>query len=53
MSENYESMWENLGLDLKGHNALLEILGKAYQDIYLAQKNRPEGMSYFDFAGNH
>ena len=50
MSENYESMWENLGLDLKGHNALLEILGKAYQDIYLAQKNRPEGMSYFDFV---
>ena len=24
--------------------------GKFYQDIYLAQKNRPEGMGYFDFV---
>jgi hypothetical protein len=25
-------------------------LGQAYQDIYLAQKDRPEGMGYFDFV---
>ncbi|MBU0994910.1 MAG: 2-hydroxyacyl-CoA dehydratase family protein [Proteobacteria bacterium] len=50
MSENYQSMWQNLGLDLKAHDALLEVLGKGYQDIYLAQKNRPEGMGYFDFV---
>ncbi len=50
MSESYKSMWESLGLNLKSHDALLNVLGKAYQDIYLAQKNRPEGMGYFDFV---
>jgi len=50
MSEDYKSMWESLELDLKAHNALLEVLGKGYQDIYLAQKDRPEGMGYFDFV---
>jgi benzoyl-CoA reductase/2-hydroxyglutaryl-CoA dehydratase subunit BcrC/BadD/HgdB len=50
MSEDYRSMWADLGLDLAAHDALLSVLGKAYQDIYLAQKNRPEGMGYFDFV---
>ena len=50
MSENYRSMWADLGLDLTSHDALLGVLGKAYQDIYLAQKDRPEGMGYFDFV---
>jgi benzoyl-CoA reductase/2-hydroxyglutaryl-CoA dehydratase subunit BcrC/BadD/HgdB len=43
-------MWSDLGLDLKGHDALLSVLGGAYQDIFLSQKNRPEGMKYFDFV---
>jgi len=50
MSEDYKEMWENLGLDLAAHDALLEVLGKGYGDIYLAQKDRPEGMGYFDFV---
>lgn len=50
MSEKYRSMWQDLGLDLVAHDALLGILGKAYQDIFLSQKNRPEGMGYFDFV---
>ena len=50
MSEDYRSMWKDLGLDLVAHDALLGVLGKFYQDIYLAQKNRPEGMGYFDFV---
>ena len=50
MSENYRPMWEKMGLDLAAHDALLAILGQAYGDIYLAQKNRPEGMGYFDFV---
>ena len=50
MSEDYKNMWESLGLDLTAHDALLDILGKGYQDIYLAQKNRPQGMEYFDFV---
>ncbi|GAB6144497.1 double-cubane-cluster-containing anaerobic reductase [Desulfocicer niacini] len=50
MTEDYRSMWTDLGLDLDGHDALLKVLGNAYKDIYLAQRNRPEGMGYFDFV---
>ena len=50
MSEDYRSMWAELGLDLAAHDALLGVLGQAYQDIYLEQKNRPEGMGHFDFV---
>jgi benzoyl-CoA reductase/2-hydroxyglutaryl-CoA dehydratase subunit BcrC/BadD/HgdB len=50
MSEDYRLMWKELGLDLEAHDALLGVLGPAYADIYLAQKNRPEGMGYFDFV---
>jgi len=47
---DYTQMWESLGLDIKTHDALLAGLGKAYTDIFLSQKNRPEGMKYFDFV---
>ncbi len=50
MSDDYKNMWESLGMDLAAHDALLEILGKGYQDIYLSQKNRPQAMGYFDFV---
>jgi benzoyl-CoA reductase/2-hydroxyglutaryl-CoA dehydratase subunit BcrC/BadD/HgdB len=50
MSEDYRGMWKDLGLDLEGHDALLGVLGGAYQDTFLSQKNRPEGMGYFDFV---
>jgi benzoyl-CoA reductase/2-hydroxyglutaryl-CoA dehydratase subunit BcrC/BadD/HgdB len=50
MSADYRSMWAELGLDLESHDALLDVLGKAYQDIYLSQKERPETMGYFDFV---
>lgn len=50
MSEDYRGMWKDLGLDLEAHDALLSVLGGAYGDIYLAQKNRPDGMGYFDFV---
>jgi benzoyl-CoA reductase/2-hydroxyglutaryl-CoA dehydratase subunit BcrC/BadD/HgdB len=43
-------MWADLGLDLEKHDALLGVLGQAYGEIYLAQKDRPEGMAYFDFV---
>jgi len=50
MSEDYRSMWQLLGLNLEAHDALLNVLGKAYQEIFLAQKDRPQGMAYFDFV---
>lgn len=50
MAKDYRSMWADLGLDLAAHDALLAVLGQAYQDIYMSQKDRPEGMGYFDFV---
>jgi benzoyl-CoA reductase/2-hydroxyglutaryl-CoA dehydratase subunit BcrC/BadD/HgdB len=50
MSQNYNRMWADLGLDLEAHEALLNVLGKGYNDIFMTQKERPEGMQYFDFV---
>jgi benzoyl-CoA reductase/2-hydroxyglutaryl-CoA dehydratase subunit BcrC/BadD/HgdB len=50
MSADYRPMWAELGLDLENHDALLDVLGKAYQEIFLSQENRPEAMGYFDFV---
>ena len=47
---DYNQMWSDLGLDLKSHDALLSVLSSAYTNIFLSQKNRPEGMKYFDFV---
>ena len=50
MNNDYVSMWKELGLDLEAHDALLSVLGNAYKDIFLTQRDRPEGMGYFDFV---
>jgi len=50
MTTDYRPMWTDLGLNLEAHDALLDVLGKLYQDTYMSQKNRPEGMSYLDFV---
>lgn len=50
MGKNYRQMWKALGLDLEAHDALLNVLGQGYQQVFLSQKNRPEGMGYFDFV---
>ena len=50
MTEDYRPMWTDLGLDLEAHDALLGVLGNAYKEIYLSQKDRPQGMAYFDFV---
>lgn len=50
MTETYRNMWSELGLNLEAHDGLLGVLSDAYKNIYLSQKNRPEGMKYFDFV---
>jgi benzoyl-CoA reductase/2-hydroxyglutaryl-CoA dehydratase subunit BcrC/BadD/HgdB len=50
MTTDYRPMWAKLGLDLEQHDLLLNVLGKSYQDTYLNQKDRPEGMGYLDFV---
>ncbi|MEW6416710.1 MAG: double-cubane-cluster-containing anaerobic reductase [Nitrospirota bacterium] len=50
MSKDYNKMWSDLDLNLTAHDGLLGVLTDAYKNIYLSQKNRPEGMKYFDFV---
>jgi len=50
MTTDNVQMWTELGIDLERHDTLLNALGPIYQDIYLSQKNRPEGMGFFDFV---
>ena len=50
MTVDYQPMWRDLGLDLEAHETLLKGLGTAYQEIFLSQKNRPQGMAYLDFV---
>jgi benzoyl-CoA reductase/2-hydroxyglutaryl-CoA dehydratase subunit BcrC/BadD/HgdB len=50
MTAEYEQMWKGLGLDLASHDALLQVLAKGYQDIFLSQTDRPKGMDYFNFV---
>ncbi|OGO24955.1 MAG: 3-hydroxyacyl-ACP dehydratase [Chloroflexi bacterium RBG_16_50_9] len=43
-------MWKELNIDLKPHDMLLNALGPIYQEVYLSQTQRPEGMGFFDFV---
>lgn len=47
---DYHPMWEELGLDLPMHDALLEAVGGLYGSTFLTQRDRPEGMGYLDFV---
>nr|NLI50057.1 2-hydroxyacyl-CoA dehydratase [Propionibacterium sp.] len=47
---DYHPMWDELGLDLPSHDALLAAVGSLYADAYLTQTNRPQAMSYLDFV---
>lgn len=47
---DYKQMWADLGLDLATHDAVLELVGKMYGDVFMSQQLRPEGMKYFDFV---
>ncbi|MEO0136464.1 MAG: double-cubane-cluster-containing anaerobic reductase [candidate division WOR-3 bacterium] len=45
---NYEKMWQELGLDVNLHNEVLDYINKGFQNTVGKQKNRPKTMEYFD-----
>ena len=48
---NWRPMWENLGINMEKHDMLLGALPEIYKSIYIdVQKNRPEGMGFFEFV---
>jgi benzoyl-CoA reductase/2-hydroxyglutaryl-CoA dehydratase subunit BcrC/BadD/HgdB len=50
MSQDYRTMWAELGLNLDNHDKLMEVLGKVYADIFMSQQNRPKKTEYLDFV---
>ncbi|MFA4916233.1 MAG: double-cubane-cluster-containing anaerobic reductase [Syntrophales bacterium] len=50
MSQEYRTMWRELGLNLDNHDQLMAVLGKVYADIFLSQQNRPKKTEYLDFV---
>ena len=47
---DYRKMWEELGMDLETHDQLCAVLPQAFGDVFLSQKNRPEGMDYYNMV---
>jgi len=43
-------MWAELGMNLGNHDMLMEVLGKAYADIFMSQQNRQKKTEYLDFV---
>jgi len=50
MANDNVQMWQELGIDLKMHQALMDALPTMFQEIYLSQKDRPAGMGFYDFV---
>jgi len=50
MTTDNRQMWAELGIDLKKHDMLMNALPPIHKEIYLSQKNRPQGMGFFDFV---
>jgi len=50
MTTDYRSMWKELGLNLDLHDKLMENTARLHRITHLWQKNRPEGMRFFDEA---
>ena len=40
---DYEKMWEDLGMDVKNHDNLCQVLPTAVGDIFIDTGKRPEG----------
>ena len=47
---DYRQMWTGLDMDLEKHDVLCEVLPEAFGGVYLSQKNRPQGMDFYDFV---
>src|SRR4030067_1745908 len=50
MANDHIQMWTDLNIDLKSHDMLLNALAPIFKEVYLAQKNRPAGMGFYDFV---
>ncbi len=44
----YPEMWRSLDIDVERFDKARKMLGEAYEQSFLSQKNRPQSMVYFD-----
>ena len=44
---DYEKMWEDLGMDVKNHDNLCQVLPTAVGDVFMTQENRPKAMDFW------
>ena len=47
---DYHTMWDSLGMDLPTHDLLCAALPSMFEEHYLEQEKRPEGMDYFNMV---
>ncbi|MGB9977284.1 double-cubane-cluster-containing anaerobic reductase [Thermovenabulum sp.] len=47
---DYKTLWESLGMDLEKHDKLCALLPGFYEEVYLSQEKRPQGMNYFNLV---
>ena len=47
---DYVKMWENLGMDVKNHDNLCQVLPTAVGDVFMTQENRPKAMDFWDMV---
>jgi benzoyl-CoA reductase/2-hydroxyglutaryl-CoA dehydratase subunit BcrC/BadD/HgdB len=48
MSDGFTKMWKDMGMDAELHQRLVDSVGRQFNETVLSQKDRPEGMDYFD-----
>jgi benzoyl-CoA reductase/2-hydroxyglutaryl-CoA dehydratase subunit BcrC/BadD/HgdB len=48
MENKYEKMWQDLGMDVPLHKELLASIDRNFKSTVGSQKDRPDGMKYFD-----
>ncbi|GAW94201.1 double-cubane-cluster-containing anaerobic reductase [Calderihabitans maritimus] len=45
---DYRDLWQSLNMDLERHDLLCAALPSLYEEVYLNQPGRPQGMNYFN-----
>ena len=47
---DYHALWQSLGMDLDTHDQLCAALPPLFEETFLNQTDRPEGMDYFNMV---
>ncbi|MGE4296053.1 MAG: double-cubane-cluster-containing anaerobic reductase [Campylobacterales bacterium] len=48
VAPEFEALWDSLNIDKEKLGGMVKAAGARYDELFKTQKNRPEGMKYFD-----